>query len=70
MTATQTMQIQATPELRQQLELEATKLNLSVSAYILYLHERAKPGVDVERLDRHVREVFGVHGDLIRRLAK
>jgi hypothetical protein len=28
------------------------------------------PGVDPARLDRHVREVFGKHGELIRRLAK
>jgi hypothetical protein len=64
------MQIQATTEFRQQMEAEAAKLNLSLSAYILYLHTRLSSGLDAPRLDRHVREVFGRHGDLMRRPAK
>jgi hypothetical protein len=67
---TETIQFQASPELRRQLESEAARLNLSLSAYIIYLHARAAPGRDSARLDRHVREVFGRHGELIRRLAK
>jgi hypothetical protein len=70
MSASETIQFQATPELRQQLEAESAKLKLSLSAYILYLHTRMIPGQDTERLDRHVREVFGKNGDLMRRLAK
>jgi hypothetical protein len=70
MSTLETVQFQATPEFRHQLESEAAKLNLSLSAYILYLRERLSPGVDPERLDRHVREVFGRHGELMRRLAK
>jgi hypothetical protein len=70
MSASETVQFQATPELRQQLEAEASRLKLSLSAYILYLHARMAPGGDGERLDRHVRAVFGKHGDLMRRLAK
>jgi hypothetical protein len=70
MSASETIQFQATPEMRQQLEAEAARLNLSLSAYILYLHERAAAGQDAGRLDRHVAEVFGKHGDLMRRLAK
>jgi hypothetical protein len=70
MSTTETMQFQVTPALRKQLESEAARLNLSLSAYILYLHARLRPGVDAARLDRHVREVFGKHGELIRRLAK
>ena len=70
MALTETIQLQATPEFRQQLEFEAARLNLSLSAYILYLHARLAPGRDVARLDRHMREVFGKHGDLIQRLAK
>ncbi|HEY8665387.1 MAG TPA: hypothetical protein VIL86_01920 [Tepidisphaeraceae bacterium] len=66
----ETIQFQATPELRQQLEAEAKRLNLSLSAYILFLHERMAPGRDTSRLNRHVREVFGKHGELIRRLAR
>lgn len=67
---TETIQIEATPEFRRQLEAEAGKLNLSLSAYILYLHARLTPGADPARIDRHVREVFGKHGELMRRLAK
>jgi hypothetical protein len=70
MSATETIQFQATPEFHRQLESEAARLNLSLSAYILYLHTRLTPGIDTARLDRHVRAVFGKHGDLMRRLAK
>jgi hypothetical protein len=70
MPLSETIQFQATPELRHQLESEATKLHLSLSAYILYLHARMSPARETARLDRHVREVFGKHGELIRRLAK
>ena len=70
MPTTETVQFQATPEFQRQLESEANKLNLSLSAYILYLHARLSPGGDAARLDRHVREVFGKHGELMRRLAK
>lgn len=70
MATTETIQFQATPEFRKQLEAEAARLNLSLSAYILFLSSRVAPGADPSRLDRHVRDVFGKHGDLIRRLAK
>ncbi len=70
MSTTETVQFQATPELQRQLEAEATRLNLSLSAYILYLHSRIAPGRDGQRFDRHIQEVFGKHGDLMRRLAK
>ncbi len=56
--------------MRRQLEADAVRLNLSVSAYIMYLQLRLTPGREQARLDRHVREVFGQHGDLMRRLAK
>jgi len=70
MKPTETVQFQATPELRRELEASAARLNLSLSAYILYLNQRAAPGGDALRHDRHVEEVFGRHGDLMRRLAK
>jgi len=70
MSHTQTIQFQATPDFHDQLMAEAKRLNLSVSAYVLYLHSRLQPGRDASRLDRHVKEVFGKHGELIRRLAK
>ena len=70
MSGTEIVQIHATPEFRRQMETEAAKLNLSLSAYILYLHRRTVPGQDAARLDRQVHEVFGRHGDLMRRLAK
>ena len=70
MPRSETIQFQATPELRRQLEAEADRLKLSLSAYILYLHERAAGGMDIARFARHIREVFGRHGELMRRLAK
>jgi len=70
MAASETIQFQATPEFRQALEVEASRLNLSVSAYIVYLRTRLTSGGDAARLDRHVHEVFGKHGELMRRLAK
>ena len=70
MSANETIQFQATPEMRRQLEAEAARLKLSLSAYILYLHSRMAAGRDAARLDRHVNEVFGKHGELMRRLAK
>jgi hypothetical protein len=70
MSASETIQFQATPEFRKLLESEAARLNLTVSAYILYLQTRLTPGQDAARLDRHVEQVFGKHGDLMRRLAK
>lgn len=66
----ETVQFEASAELRAQLEREASRLNLSLSAYILYLHARVQAGTDSEQLDRHVEEVFGKHGELMRRLAK
>ena len=70
MSATETIQLQTTPEFRRVLEDEAARMNLSVSAYIMYLHARMVPESDPARLDRHVHEVFGRHGELMRRLAK
>jgi len=70
MSLTETIQIQATPEFRRQLETEAARLNLSISAYILYLHARMAPGQNSGRLDRHVKELFGRHGEVMRKLAK
>jgi hypothetical protein len=70
MSATETIQFEVTPELRREIEAEAAKLNLSLSAYFFYLYSRRRPGVDANRLDRHVKEVFGKHGQLMRRLAK
>jgi len=70
MAASETIQLQATPEFRRELEAEASRLHLSLGAYIMYLHRRMMPGVDAARLDRHVREVFAKHGELMRRLSK
>jgi hypothetical protein len=68
MSGTEKIQTEATPEFRQRLEAEAAKLSLSLSAYFLYLSIRSASGHDVARLDRHVHEVFGRHGGLIRKL--
>lgn len=70
MPASETVRFQVTPELRRQLEVQAKKLNLTLSAYILYLHSRMAQGHNLARFDRQIRDVFGKHGDLMRRLAK
>lgn len=68
---TQTLQIRVTPEFKQQLEYAAAKLNLSLSAYVMYLlHRGSMPAGESVMLERDVREVFGRHGELMRRLAK
>lgn len=53
-----------------QIEAQAKAINLTVEAYLIYLLQRSKAGTDAARFDRHVREVFGKHGELMRRLAK
>jgi hypothetical protein len=70
MPATDTIRFQVTPDFHRQIEAEARRLNLSISAYFRYLHSRLSLAVATPRFDRHVREVFGKHGDLMRRLAK
>lgn len=70
MLTTETIQFQKTPEFRRSLEAEAAKFNLSLSAYIVYMHARLSPNTDSGRLDRQVREVFGKLGELIRRLSR
>jgi hypothetical protein len=69
-TTAEKIELTLSSALRAKLESEAAKLNLSLSAYIMYLQERLSPACDSARLDRHVREVFGKHGELMRRLAK
>ena len=64
------LEIAISADRKRQFEDAAKALNLSPSAYFAYLLDRVSPGVDAPRLDRHVREVFGKHGELMRRLAK
>lgn len=66
----QTIQIQASAEIKRRFEEAAKTMHLSAEAYLAYLMDRLVPGVDAGRLDRHVNEVFGKHGELMRRLAK
>ncbi len=70
MSATETVQFRTSAEFRQQLESEAARLNLSLSAYIMYLHLRRIPGRETALFDREIQEIFGKHGELMRRLAK
>jgi hypothetical protein len=53
-----------------QLEEGAKNLNLTVEAFVLFLLRRQAAGSDAARFERHVEQVFGKHGDLMRRLAK
>jgi len=68
----QTLQIEnLSAEDKQRFEEQASQLNLSPAAYLKYLMSRTSlPANEAARLDRHVREVFGRHGELVRRLAK
>lgn len=68
---TETIQFNATAETKRRFEQEAAQLNLSLSAYFLYLATRKSlPSSESSRLDRMVKEVFGRHGELMRRLAQ
>ena len=64
------MQFQVSAHTKKSFEDEAERLHLSPSAYLSYLVERAKPGVDVARLDKMVGEVFGKFGPAMRKLAQ
>jgi hypothetical protein len=66
----ETVQFDATSDFKRLLEVEAAELNLSVGAYVLYLQTRRQLGTGAARFDRIVEEVFGRHGELMRRLAK
>ncbi|MCK6483548.1 MAG: hypothetical protein HUU22_08750 [Phycisphaerae bacterium] len=66
---TETIQVTTTPDFKKQLEQEAARLNLSLSAYLFYLHSRQRAGIDPSLLDRMVEEVFGRYGRVMRRLA-
>lgn len=66
----ETIQLTTTPEFKRELEAAAGKLNLSVSAYLVYLHSRHQAGIDPQLLDGMVHEVFGRYGNVMRRLAK
>jgi hypothetical protein len=66
----QTIQFSVSDSTKREFEEGARRLHLSPAAYFAYRVERTKPGTNVARLDRHVREVFGKHGELMRRLAK
>jgi len=69
-TPQESMQLNFTPETRRQLEAEAARLNLSVAAYVQYLHSRLKVGIEPVRFDRMVNEIFGHYGQTMRNLAK
>jgi hypothetical protein len=62
-------QINVSAEQAQELEREAVRLNLTVSAYIRYLQERQRAGISPQRFDRVVSQVFGRYGRVMR-LAK
>lgn len=66
----ETIQISSSTERKRQFEDAAKAMHLSQEAFFAYLIDRVQSGLDTARLDRHVREVFGKHGELMRRLAK
>jgi hypothetical protein len=69
MIARSTIQFDASPELKRQLETEAARLQLSLAAYVRFLHERHQAN-DQSRLDAIVGEAFGKHGAAMRKLAE
>lgn len=64
-----TIELKTPRDLRIELEAAAERLNLSLPAYIVYLHERHRAGASPD-LDRMVREVYGRYGKVMRRLAQ
>ncbi|MBX3351328.1 MAG: hypothetical protein KF684_00185 [Phycisphaeraceae bacterium] len=69
MIARSTIQFDASPDLKRDLEAEAHRLHLTLAAYVRYLHERHRSN-DPARLDRVVEQVFGTHGEAMRKLAE
>lgn len=68
---TEKLEIPVSAEEKQRFEEQAARLNLAPAAYLKYLMSRTTlPPDEAARLDRHIREVFGKHGELMRRLAK
>lgn len=70
MIADHMLQISVTEATKRQFEAAAAKLHLTPEAFLTYLLERQHAGVNSARLDAMVREVFGQHGEVMRRLAK
>ncbi|MEZ6233072.1 MAG: hypothetical protein R3B68_02675 [Phycisphaerales bacterium] len=69
MSTTDTIQFQATPEFRKQLEAAAAAMNLSVSAYIMFL-ERCRQGrLDAKAQDA-LRLMLTQHDDSLRKLSE
>ncbi|MEK6702830.1 MAG: hypothetical protein AABZ53_11240 [Planctomycetota bacterium] len=70
MTAVPSRKIDFPESHAQELEAEASRLNLSVPAYVRYLQERQRADLAPERFDRMIGEVFGRFGKAMRKLAQ
>lgn len=66
----ETLQFQAMPGLRKKLEAEASRLNLMLRTYIMHMDVRLTLDRHAARLARHVREVFGQHGETAATIAE
>ena len=67
---TETLHITLSQHAKRAFEEEAARLHLQPAAYLTYLIERARPGVDTPTFDRVVNEVFGKFGTAMRKLAE
>ena len=72
MPTTKTVQFEATPEFHRQLVSEAKRLNLSLSAYIQYLHARLSPehSPEEKKFEDALAEVNKRFGNAMKKLAK
>ncbi len=64
------IQFEASAEFKRRIEADAARLNLSIAAYFEYLHTPSSAGVEHERFDKVVDQVFGRFGQTMRNLAK
>jgi hypothetical protein len=68
--STDILRFPVSSKIKRDFEQAAARLNLSPSAYLLYLMNRAKPGTDAARFDRMVDEVFGRYGPAMKKLSE
>lgn len=66
----QTLHLEVAADDAEWFKRTAEELNLSPAAFLHYLRLRRESGENAERLDDHVREIFGRYGDVMRKLAE
>lgn len=64
------LHLEISAEFKRFLEREASRLNLTIAAYIEYKTKRESAGTSPDQFDRVVNEVFGRYGGTMRKLAQ